>query len=570
MAIDDDHQGFLKECGIFNIKSGGITPGQVTRQLAYNGGNQVVLASGRPIVNTDSLDNNAFKVDPDAQQVTTDYSLHSPNLDALQSETDAHIADLSNPHQTSLQQAYMQNALINLAFASPLAVYTSVGTQGMICGDKGTQSHLPVYSLTASSLNLTADLIDTIFQNQASTMANTIVIQAATTYSVSAYFQVIAQTWPIVVQAEAGVILNGTNGGAFTALPGQAWECFQIDDVGKQWTAINLQPIGGVGIDVDNGVINATGGGSAVVCGFSATLLGALLNSTGDGTLVDVICNNELFNIGSAYNPSTGIFTAPLNAVYMFITNVFMDNLSASHTQYLFYTNIDGTTYMMAQGNPANERSAASSQMTRRGTLLIQLNAGQQVKLQVEVDGSSKTATIGSGAQPTSFSGYLMGLISGTPGVQSINTLSGILTTSSPDNSVTITSIAGNLAFKTNLVGTTFSPALTNVQGTSASSVVSGIINQKTFSGKITISGTTDSSGTLVKINFPLPVATANLEGCVTSVVKTSLLDAGGGTATGSGRPLILIDPNTAQIVFEGGEQNTAYTVNASFDYIPS
>jgi len=142
---------------------------------------------------------------------------------------------------------------------------------------------------------------------------------------------------------------------------------------------------------------------------FSAYLAGALLNATGDGTLVDVICDTEYFDIGSNYNNATGIFTAPSTGLYQFGVSVFLSNLGSSFTQYLMYIVANGVTYMMSQGNPANERSSASNQMTRRGTLLVQLTSGQTVKMQVEVDGSTKTVTIGNGGQPTSFWGMLVG-----------------------------------------------------------------------------------------------------------------------------------------------------------------
>lgn len=141
---------------------------------------------------------------------------------------------------------------------------------------------------------------------------------------------------------------------------------------------------------------------------FSSTLAGALLNSTGDGTLVNVTCDSVNFDIGSNYSGSTGLFTAPVNGIYAIGASVFLGNLSNSHTQYLMYILAGGTTYMISQGNPSNERSSVSNQLTRRAMLLVQLSAGQTAQLQVEVDGSSKTATIGNGGQPTSFYGYLI------------------------------------------------------------------------------------------------------------------------------------------------------------------
>src|SRR5271167_4509810 len=43
---------------------------------------------------------------------TTDNLIGMPNFDSLKTETDTHIADLLNPHQTTLQQAFNQNNVL--------------------------------------------------------------------------------------------------------------------------------------------------------------------------------------------------------------------------------------------------------------------------------------------------------------------------------------------------------------------------------------------------------------------------------------------------------------------------
>lgn len=197
------------------------------------------------------------------------------------------------------------------------------------------------------------------------------------------------------------------NSGNLT-LPLLTSNSLSVTDNSKNLSSLTQGILGQVLTSNGPGLLPSWSGSSpppAATYAFSAHLAGALANSTGDGTLVSVTCDSVDFDIGSNYSGITGLFTAPANGIYSFGCSVFLSNLSASHTQYLMYIIAGGTTYMMSQGNPANERSTVSNQMTRRGTVLVQLTAGQTVHLQVEVDGTAKTVTIGDGGQPTSFFG---------------------------------------------------------------------------------------------------------------------------------------------------------------------
>lgn len=527
MPIDDDHQGFLKECQIFNIKSGGVTPGQVTMQLAYDG-------------------------DP----------------------------------------------LVNMAAASPVVFNTSVGTQALIIDDKGTQSHLPIYQLQTLSLNLSADLIDSIFQNDQSEEDNTIVIQEAIVYSQNASFQTLAFTHPITVQAEVGVTLDNTDGGSRLILPGQGWQFLQITD--KVWTSINVQPTAGEGIIFEDGVISSDGSGTSVgygyVSGVSGSFIGPMSFSD-QGTYYIPLVGNDTTYVSRGVNlvpyldgnSTIGLKNTGPSGMFYIIVKILVgytpSNTNPAANEYMISGNINKAPGPGGSFAPIDLiLSPYSSQSDKKFTVLPNYQTTVTFPLLVQLNENDTFYPVIRNAGPSnsnplneiyifeySYTGLRAGAVGGTSaGVESLNGLLGVLGLICPDGSIIFSSSGSNITARTNLVGADFDPTLTNVQGASASAVVSGIYNSKTNSCKMTIEATTDTSDDLVKINFPFPVAMTAIEGCVVGVIKTSLLDTAGATGSGSGRPLILIDPMTAQLVFEGSEQSTQYTVNLAFDFIPS
>jgi C1q domain len=348
---------------------------------------------------------------------------------------------------------------------------------------------------------------------------------------------------------------------------------------GSTMTGVNITA--GTGISLSSsGVINATGSGAPVLCAFEATLGGALLNATGDGTLVNITCNNAPVNIGSAYSTSTGLFTAPLNGIYLFIGDIFLGNLSNSHTQYLMYWVAAGTTYMIAQGNPANERSSASNQLTRRGSLLIQLSAGDTVQIQCEVDGSSKTATIGAGTQPTSFAGFLVGTL-GSPGVLSLQGLDGALSLTSPNSTIAISTPSGStIGLKATLPVTNVAPVIAVLSGVTGSVTgVSSLADATTpdVNGMVTVVAkftlTTDGSGGLVKLAITPPYAatfSSVTQAMPVSVVATPTALLGAPGTLGDGKLNQLFADTLNQWIeadIEVSQINTAYTFWLTYKY---
>lgn len=165
---------------------------------------------------------------------------------------------------------------------------------------------------------------------------------------------------------------------------------------------------------VSGGIVYADSSGRITTSpdyAFHAALAAALLNATGDGTRVTLICGNvsaPYYNTDTAYNAGTGVLTIPITGIWQIGATITLSNLAAPGTQYLMYLLAGGTLFTLHQGSSANERSAATQTFTRSAIRELKLTAGDTVQVQVEVDGSSKTITIASGGQPTAFYGRLI------------------------------------------------------------------------------------------------------------------------------------------------------------------
>ena len=69
---------------------------------------------------------------------------------------------------------------------------------------------------------------------------------------------------------------------------------------------------------------------------FHAYLSTNLINFTGDGTNATIVFDTVSTNVGSGYNNSTGVFTAPVTGLYHFTSNLILENMSAANTSLSF------------------------------------------------------------------------------------------------------------------------------------------------------------------------------------------------------------------------------------------
>lgn len=138
---------------------------------------------------------------------------------------------------------------------------------------------------------------------------------------------------------------------------------------------------------------------------FAADLTGAA-NATGDGTVFTIIYDSVVSNVGSNYDNTTGVFTAPVTGFYYFSGNVILFNVGASHISgVLTFASTGATSIQPYEFNPANFRNGTQLQIN--GGFCGPLDAGDTVKVTIQVAGGTKTVTVG-GAFNSQFSGCLL------------------------------------------------------------------------------------------------------------------------------------------------------------------
>lgn len=188
------------------------------------------------------------------------------------------------------------------------------------------------------------------------------------------------------------IVSNGTNNVYSTetwAVPGTNGNVLTSD--GTNWTS--AAPAGG--------------GGVAGTNSFLATLTSVQASKTGNGTIYTIPFDTAIFNNGSNYNTSTGVYTAPATGIYYFSATILTQaQTAAAPTPQLAITaTASAITYR------ADAIATAAGQnipYTINGT--IAMTAGDTAQITINIGGGGTDSTnIFGAAGPTaytSFSGF--------------------------------------------------------------------------------------------------------------------------------------------------------------------
>lgn len=115
-------------------------------------------------------------------------------------------------------------------------------------------------------------------------------------------------------------------------------------------------------------------------------------NVTGDNTLYQVICNSEIFDIGSNYNNSTGVFTAPVTGKYLLTWSAFPYNMGAAHTTQIAVIATTARNYITSEFIWTTN---TLSQAVLSGSVIANMTAADTATFNIQVAGSTKTVGAG-------------------------------------------------------------------------------------------------------------------------------------------------------------------------------
>lgn len=168
----------------------------------------------------------------------------------------------------------------------------------------------------------------------------------------------------------------------------------------------NITSTGGtITITEGSNSINIDTSAGSTTSGFSAYKSSQSSNVTGDGTQYFFVCDTELFDEGSDYDNTTGIYTAPSDGKYMFGAGVQLSGMaSQKYTVLLALIDSNNVDYRFARTEGENE----AGETVYNGSIFIELSSGETVKPYVTVSGGSKIIEVDGAADPieTYFWGY--------------------------------------------------------------------------------------------------------------------------------------------------------------------
>lgn len=133
-------------------------------------------------------------------------------------------------------------------------------------------------------------------------------------------------------------------------------------------------------------------------------------NATGDGTVYAIV-GDQYTRVGTDYNNSTGIYTAPIDGWYTFAGSILLGSIAAGHTLGVCRITAGGRSYYGTGLNPFICKDSNSDVVLNVNLAKVYLTAGQTASFEVFVSGGTKTITVSGSSPPAMYAYFCGGLV---------------------------------------------------------------------------------------------------------------------------------------------------------------
>ena len=169
----------------------------------------------------------------------------------------------------------------------------------------------------------------------------------------------------------------------------------------KQSTSTGADPTKSLTINADGEILQHT------QPTFSAYRSSYQTNISSGGT---VVFNAESFDVGSNFNTSTGVFTAPVTGKYLLAYSVDVSSLDSAASYYWLQLITSNRNYY-APYIPVNQLLSPDGRMTFQNTVIADMDASDTayIVLQRGAGGVTQADIVGGASQYSWFHGWLLG-----------------------------------------------------------------------------------------------------------------------------------------------------------------
>ena len=193
-----------------------------------------------------------------------------------------------------------------------------------------------------------------------------------------------AGTGDVTVSAAGSTVtINGSGSGTITTLHSQ-----DGNNVTPTAGVINVSGAEGITTTGTVGPNTLTIHPGAASVAFEAYVSADINNVTGAGAIYTILFDTEAYDVGSNYNPATGVFTAPATGLYQFNYGIGLSGITAAANTANTVLKTTAASYQYEMGAIGVYRDSGNT-ISAAVSVAIRLTAGDTAHVTIAVDGEA-------------------------------------------------------------------------------------------------------------------------------------------------------------------------------------